>query len=212
MKKIYISSYRRQLLDKDLEASRQYIKGIVLDIGGGTERGNFKHHNSNWITLDRNGATKPDIIADAQHLPIKSGAINTVKCTEVIEYLENPNTAIEEMHRVLKPWGTVILSIPFNIGIHYDNDKVRFTRHGINKLVAGRFMPIVFKEQGMYFTVLCYMLKQAILNIKSKARWALYGTFPILDLITMLDECDFVKDSKFMSSFTTGYFLVGVKL
>lgn len=35
-------SYRRKLLDEDLDRSKKYLKGKVLDLGGGRRRGKFK--------------------------------------------------------------------------------------------------------------------------------------------------------------------------
>ena len=35
-------TYRRILLDRNLDESKGYMKGITLDVGGGRKRGNFK--------------------------------------------------------------------------------------------------------------------------------------------------------------------------
>jgi hypothetical protein len=46
-------TYRRILLDKDLEDAKQFMKGIVLDIGGGRRRGTFKEPlDVTWTVLD----------------------------------------------------------------------------------------------------------------------------------------------------------------
>lgn len=105
-----------------------------------------------------------------------------------------------------------MVSTPFNLGIHYDNDLVRFTEYKLERMFKDAGLRIVYlSRQGLYFTVLGYMLKQAVLNTKSKTRWLLYWTFPILDLIVQLDEFTFVRNSQFLSSFTTGYFMSIIK-
>lgn len=39
-------SYRRILLDGDLEEAQGYMKGLVLDLGGGRKWGNFKQSDA----------------------------------------------------------------------------------------------------------------------------------------------------------------------
>ena len=209
-----INSYRRDLLDKEIELHQANFFGRMLDIGGGTKRGNLIEfpYCIDHIILDSDKRTRPTVIGNAEHLPFKNNTIDSIKCTEVLEYLNSPEQAISEMHRVLKDFGGLTVSIPFNLGIHYDNDLVRFTKYKLETMFdkAG-FRICYLSEQGKYFTVLGYMLKQAILNIKSRTRWLLYWIFPILDLMTRLDNWNFVKNSQFLSSFTTGYFMSIIK-
>jgi len=208
-----IRSYRRIILDEDLENAKNYMKGLVLDVGGGRKRGFFERPKElEWLILDINKKFSPNIIVDAQDLPIKSGEIDVLKCTELLEHVENPERVLKESHRVLKTNGILILSIPFNFGIHGDpHDFQRFTDHKLKKLLENNFRIITLKKQGLYFTVLSYMIKQNILNIKSRLRYLLYGFFPLLDFLVKLDNSTFVRKSKFMSSFTTGFFVIGVK-
>ena len=209
-----INSYRRDLLDKEIELHEDNLFGTMLDIGGGTKRGraNDLKYVTNRIILDKVKSTGTTVIGDAEHLPFKEGIFHSIKCTEVLEYLNSPEQAISEMHRVLKDFGGLTVSIPFNLGIHYDNDLVRFTKYKLETMFDKAGFKICYlSEQGKYFTVLGYMLKQAILNIKSRTRWLLYWTFPILDLMTGLDNWNFVKNSQFLSSFTTGYFMSIIK-
>ena len=208
-----INSYRRDLLNKEIELHPGILSGRMLDIGGGTVRGRLKKlkYVSNHIILDKVKSTRTTVIGNAEHLPFKEGVFNSIKCTEVLEYLNFPEQAVSEMHRVLKVFGGAMVSTPFNIGIHYDHDLVRFTKHKLERMFNDNGFRIVYlSEQGRYFTVIGYMLKQAIMNTKSKTRWLLYWTFPILDLMVRLDERDFVKNSQFLSSFTTGYFVSAI--
>ena len=206
-------SCRRMYLDSDLEGAHEYMKNIVLDIGGGRKRGWFKRPDDvQWIILDINRELSPSIMADAQKLPVKSGTIDCVKCTELLEHVEYPEIVIKEITRVLKSSGTLILSVPFNFGIHGDPyDFQRFTDYKLNKMLESDFEIRTIEKQGLYFTVLCYMVKQNILNIKSRLRWLLYWTLPLIDLLVKLDQTNFVKKSKFMSSFTTGFFVIAIK-
>lgn len=63
-------------------------------------------------TIDFAKKKYPDInfiFADAQKMPLKSGSFNYVCAIEILEHLENPDTALEEIKRVLGPGGTLIV-------------------------------------------------------------------------------------------------------
>lgn len=52
------------------------------------------------------------IVGNASELPFKDGFIDKVICIEAIEHFPEPQTVIEEIHRVLKPYGKLFLSTP----------------------------------------------------------------------------------------------------
>lgn len=207
-------SYRRILLDGDLERSKSYMRGAVLDMGGGRKRGNFKQPSGcTWIVLDSGKEFCPHILGDAQNVPVKSNAVDCVKCTELLEHVEYPEKVLGEVLRILKPGGTLILSSPFSYGIHSDShDFQRFTDEKLRGMLEKtNFQIVTLKKQGLYFTVLAYMIKQSILNSKSGVARFFCWLFPMLDLLVRLDNFAFVKNSKFMSSFTTGFFIIAYK-
>lgn len=52
------------------------------------------------------------VLADAHHLPFKNYCFNTVICCEVIEHLEDPANALEELHRIMMGDASLIVSFP----------------------------------------------------------------------------------------------------
>jgi len=208
-----MSSYRRILLDEDLEKAKKYMKGIVLDIGGGRKRGTFKEpDDANWIVLDISKERFPHILGDAQNIPVKSKSVDCVKCTELLEHVEYPERVLYEISRVLKPGAILILSMPFIFPIHSDPyDFQRFTDEKLIRILENDFEILMLKKQGLYFTVLAFMIKQAILNFKLSIKYLFYPLLPMLDLLVKLDNLTSVRNSKFMSSFTTGFFIIAVK-
>lgn len=52
---------------------------------------------------------------DAHYLPFEDGSFDSVLITEVLEHVYSPYRVLEEIYRVLKPGGKLILSIPNNL-------------------------------------------------------------------------------------------------
>ncbi|MBW8015803.1 MAG: class I SAM-dependent methyltransferase [Planctomycetes bacterium] len=61
----------------------------------------------------------------------------TIFCLSVLEHCENPFKMAENITRLLKPGGHIVLSVPFCWQIHgYPQDFWRFTPQGIKKLFS----------------------------------------------------------------------------
>jgi len=81
------------------------------------------------------GATyTADLCAFNEHIP--ADRFDAVFCTEVLEHTLNPFAAADELRRVLRPGGHLVLSTPFNFRIHGPlPDCWRFTEHGLRALL-----------------------------------------------------------------------------
>ncbi|MET0411881.1 MAG: class I SAM-dependent methyltransferase, partial [Polyangiaceae bacterium] len=100
----------------------EHARGVVLDAGSGHApyRQMLRERGQQVITIDiedRSGDVTH--IADIQNMPvIATGSIDTVICTEVLEHVPAPWDALKELERVLKPGGTLILTVPYLAPIH----------------------------------------------------------------------------------------------
>ena len=77
-------------------------------------------------------------------LPIRSGSIDIVVMSEVIEHLVDTDSAIEEAHRVLRPGGTLLLSTP-NLAAWYNRGLLAF---GIQPVFSEVSLRSVFGRPG----------------------------------------------------------------
>ncbi|KUP05260.1 methyltransferase family protein [Bacillus coahuilensis p1.1.43] len=90
-------------------------------------------------TLDIDPQSNADYIADicktnADIIP--ANTFDIIICTEVLEHTLNPFDAVEELKRILKPKGKLLLTVPFNLRIHGPlPDCWRFTEHGLRALL-----------------------------------------------------------------------------
>lgn len=88
--------------------------------------------------IDKNSSANYIIdICENNENVIPSSTFDIVVCTEVLEHTLNPFLAVEEIHRLLKPSGILIMSTPFDFRIHGPlPDCWRFTEHGIKALLS----------------------------------------------------------------------------
>jgi SAM-dependent methyltransferase len=85
----------------------------VLEIGCG--RGAFQHLVENWIGVDLAASVapylkKPFLAASAEALPFRDACFDGIWSVTVLEHVPRPETALEEIVRVLKPGGVAYLA------------------------------------------------------------------------------------------------------
>jgi SAM-dependent methyltransferase len=103
---------------------------LCLSIGGGPMRAHPTLVNIN-IGLFPN----VEVVADAYQLPYADACADAIHCEAVLEHLEFPTRAVEEMHRVLKPGGLAFFATPFLQSFHgYPDHYQNFTLTGHTRL------------------------------------------------------------------------------
>lgn len=111
----YLDCRRRTQLIREAAASLQPGKReILLDIGGrGKPYAEYFSDHVRWhFVADIEPGVSVDLVADARVLPVADGSVDVVLCTQVIEHIPEPARVLQEIFRVLRPGGTLILSAP----------------------------------------------------------------------------------------------------
>lgn len=127
-------------------------KKSVIDIGGGLrilrDKGSRFDPARAWLipfigkidykVLDPVDTYKPDIVGDIHTLPFGDNTQEAILCMAVLEHVENPIKAFEEMYRTLKPGGHLFVYVPFLYYYHADKgyygDYWRFTEDTLKYL------------------------------------------------------------------------------
>ena len=99
--------------------------------------------------------------------PVGSGDADLVLATETLEHVDRPDAFLAEAHRLLKPGGRLVLTVPFAARWHYiPHDYWRFTPASLRMLLedAG-FREVVVNGRGNETTVTCYKVMALLLPV-----------------------------------------------
>lgn len=122
------------------------LKGHVLDVGCG------QRPYENWVNKGQGGVVRytgldvapgprVDIVVGPDDpWPLETASVDAVLLTQVLEHVADRGYLIKELARVLRPGGTLLLTIPFIFPVHgLPHDYARFTTGGIRRLFEADF-------------------------------------------------------------------------
>lgn len=105
-----------------------------------TQLGGTRPHRVDIIHVDDSNA-EATLVADlTQPNDIPSGTFDCIICTFVLHVIFDVALAVSEMHRILKPGGTLLVAVPqvSMDGPEY-SELWRFTQTGLARLLSGSF-------------------------------------------------------------------------
>jgi SAM-dependent methyltransferase len=134
-----------------------HARGVVLDIGCADQWIKPHLHGATryigvdyWDTGQKLYKARPDVFADAACLPLAAQSCDTVILLEVLEHIRHPQNALHEIARVLRPGGSLLLSMPFLYPIHdAPHDYQRLTRHGLQRDVMEAGLEVVSIDEKL---------------------------------------------------------------
>jgi SAM-dependent methyltransferase len=101
-----------------------------------------------YIGCDLRDGHGVDRMLDLHALDLPDNCAGSVLCLDTLEHVKNPQLAISEMFRVLRPGGIAIISSVFDFPIHnYPDDYWRFTPQGL-RLLMSDFSPLEIFSYG----------------------------------------------------------------
>jgi len=192
------NGYHRRYLELLTEMPED---AIVLDCGGGDRcLGDPRVFNLEYLRFEL-----PDLYADGLSLPLRSDSFDLVYSQAVLEHVTDPQVAVDEMTRILKPGGTLFMDIAFMqplhaVPFHYYN----VTPHGVEHL--GRHLERVGSgwEGGLQESVGWWSRIMGADVILGPVRHAVF-----LELLRALDEG---TDHKTLKHFAFSVWFEGRKL
>lgn len=139
----------RYYIERFLAEHRGDIRGRVLEVADRrytTMFGGARVTQSDVLHVepDADGATLTADLSSADHLP--SGTFDCIIVTQTLQFIFDTRAAIRTLHRLLKPEGTLLLTVPGISQIsRYDADRWgdfwRFSPMSVDRLLRERFRP-----------------------------------------------------------------------
>lgn len=142
--------------------AKQHFSGRLLEIGCGTKAkaalvGDLvtEHLGLDHVESPHD-QTCVDLVGDAHDIPAPDDSFDCVLSTAVLEHLEEPQLALKEACRVLRPGGVGVYTAPLFWHIHEaPRDFYRYTEYGLHHLFtrAGFELVEITPLSGFWTTV-----------------------------------------------------------
>jgi SAM-dependent methyltransferase len=191
----------------------------TLEIGAVTKANSI--YFPNLTTLNTVPGEGVDIVANAEDLRtiIADETYEIVLCLSVLEHTLHPERLLNEIGRILKKDGMLILSVPFMLPLHEaPQDYWRFTKYGLKHLIQERFSTIEFIEIMNTMESLGYILHRLFMQTRVMNSRFLTFPFYVLSKLCYLFKGIITKEygsitTKFpeQNILAAGYYFIGTK-
>lgn len=191
----------------------------VLDAGAGELRYAecFKPHR--YVALDLAVGdvawdySRLDLLGDLEQLPLASATFDAAVNIVTLEHVRRPQQVLDELARVLKPGGRLLVVAPMEWEVHQaPHDYFRYTRHGLEHLLkTAGFTVRRLDPVGGYFWLMGRRSVNFLTFFQGGVGWLFFVLLaPIYGFLAplvcyLLDRFDHKKD------FTLGYVCEAVK-
>jgi SAM-dependent methyltransferase len=110
--------------------SRTEAGKVIVELGSGNRR-----LNNDVINVDLFSFPNVDVVADIVAIPFPDESVDVVILETVLEHVADPHAVVAEVHRILKPGGSVVCATPFVFPYHgYPNHYWNFSKDGLEVL------------------------------------------------------------------------------
>lgn len=134
--------FARKELYKNIKSLSDKITGKTLDIGCGEKPYEALFHSDSYWGMDlkisghKHNTEKIDVFYDGNKFPFSNESFDSLIVSQVLEHIFNPDEFLDEVNRVLKTDGFLLLTVPFVWDEHEQPfDYGRYSSFGIKHLL-----------------------------------------------------------------------------
>lgn len=146
----------RSELFRNISKFAPQLKGRMMDFGCGLKPYEELFSVDEYIGVDyqAEGETyhqeKVDVFYNGKTLPFPDNHFDSIFSSEVFEHIFNLPEIMQELKRVLKPGGKILITCPFSFGEHeVPSDYARYTSFAVKHMFSSNgFNIVAFEKTG----------------------------------------------------------------
>jgi SAM-dependent methyltransferase len=150
--------FLRKGLHKHIRKNSHYIHGMLLDFGCGRKpyKNLFTVDQYVGVDIEVSGHSHTnseiDVFYDGKTIPFPDKTFDSFLCSEVFEHLFNMEEILTEIHRVTKPGGRGLITVPFAWPEHeVPYDYARYTSFAMRTILEKKGFNILSLEKNGHF-------------------------------------------------------------
>lgn len=160
----------QSIMKYKLQALSSSFKGTWLDVGAGNQpyRKYFSNADS-YITTNTKRHYCPDELSkldkltshwieDGKNLPLPDSSVDGVACFQVLSVIDKPELFFNEINRILKPGGKIVITTDFLYPVWSSEDRHRFTSFSLTEFGKAQGFSNIKIESFGGFGCLIYSL------------------------------------------------------
>jgi SAM-dependent methyltransferase len=161
--------FARRNLRREVRALAGALTGDVLDAGCGRKPYRDLVQAARYVGLDVDSPVTrqlgaADLFYDGGKFPLADAAFDGVLCSEVLEHVFTPEDFLGEIHRVLRPGGHLLLTVPFAWDEHEQpHDFARYSSFGLGALLGRAGFEVVAQRKSVADSRALFQLANAYL-------------------------------------------------
>ena len=146
----------RRALRREIMTMAAMTSGIVLDVGCGAAPyrelfSGASYFGAEVLTASKYGSAKrPDFFFDGKDLPVADASVDAILCSQVLEHVFEPTDFLRELNRVLRPGGSLLLTVPFVWDEHEQPfDFARYSSFGLRHLATTNGFDVTYASRTL---------------------------------------------------------------
>lgn len=145
------------------------LQGPLLDVGCGTKPYRALFAVDRYVGLDIDSETTrrqgvADVLYAGGRFPFEDASFNGVLCNQVLEHVFEPDSFLQEIQRVLRPGGLLLLTIPFVWDEHEQPfDYARYSSFGLKALLQRNGLRVLEQQKLLDDASVLFQLLNAYL-------------------------------------------------
>jgi SAM-dependent methyltransferase len=169
--------FARRGLREGLQEFLPRLCGAVLDVGCGSQPYRELIPAERYVGMEvdtprTRASFAADVYYDGATFPLPDADYDGVLCSQVFEHVFHPARFLAEVHRVLKPGGWLVLTVPFVWDEHEQpHDFARYSSFGLRAVLEAAGFEVVAQRKTVADGRVLFQLLNAYLYKVTLTRW-----------------------------------------